>query len=822
MSNFIFTEDEDKNLRNTLELVNENEKEFLERYLYAKDNYFNTELPWDVQKHLQVLKDTRKGDYDYIMKILSDPYEGRIRVRENDVVETDFFVGYRQYNSDGSYHGVDNILIQDWKSPVGKLFREKVSKRRPYDVLLNRVIELDGDKYVRHYEVFDNRVSVTGEKVEEVSKTAVDRQVIANRRRSRILTTLSEAQNKVIDSSKDINIVINGVPGSGKTIIGAYRLSKIAYDSLDAGGQNIIYVAPSEGVLNYFRPYFDVLGDTKVGYRDYFSVFDGLFAGVGRDKKQKFLYYKTDKFVDLLNDENFIDEILNLSEKKGFSDISTLRSDLDEIINNLQHIIILGESEKKYLRELVYMFMSQDEVSNANASDIKRLNINYRKNASLLREISGLFFDNFGISTITRENIDEFGFTKKKLQKVVDLLERFRKYRVAGREESLKIDEYSFSTAVILLNKLNDSLETTEEIEFLVDTDAVCKTLNKTIDYLQFNVRRSISAKEATLKDETSRFNHISHVFIDEGQDLTLMEYAVLKRIYKNATFTICGDVNQSNGKLKSQDSWDSIVNLFEADFMTMNSCYRSTRSIVELMNSFMTIDNYGKASSVFDEFDGRVLSQYNIPKVRSKEIFTFASKFDSENSCCIYINESTKVLIEANPFFSRFNVLRAEDIKGLEFDNIILFDYDKIHDAPQVDKFRYTLFSRAVLNFCIVQNEILTKDIVGIDDISLLTRTDNPFNGDFKISDFTTWLNGVYGLNVKAYELNDILVEKGILEITRIDDKPHKLLSKDFCGVLGKIEERVKSNGESYSIVLYSKPAFYVLDKIFKDEYNL
>lgn len=82
-----------------------------------------------------------------------------------------------------------------------------------------------------------------------------------------------------------------------------------------------------------------------------------------------------------------------------------------------------------------------------------------------------------------------------------------------------------------------------------------------------------------------------SHIVIDEGQDLSFIHFASLKKITK--TMTILGDKDQSIFMEYGQDNWDELnKSLFHSHhdtILTLDTSYRSTKEIIETANQVLS-----------------------------------------------------------------------------------------------------------------------------------------------------------------------------------------------------------------------------------------
>ncbi len=89
----------------------------------------------------------------------------------------------------------------------------------------------------------------------------------------------------------------------------------------------------------------------------------------------------------------------------------------------------------------------------------------------------------------------------------------------------------------------------------------------------------------------------VRHIVIDEAQDFSAFQFYVMKKIVKDSSFTILGDLCQGIHFYRGVRSWEEIVNnVFEGkkcEFLTLEQSYRTTVEIMEAANNVMEkLDN--------------------------------------------------------------------------------------------------------------------------------------------------------------------------------------------------------------------------------------
>ena len=80
-----------------------------------------------------------------------------------------------------------------------------------------------------------------------------------------------------------------------------------------------------------------------------------------------------------------------------------------------------------------------------------------------------------------------------------------------------------------------------------------------------------------------------SYVFVDEAQDISPCEYALLRKINKKASFNVFGDLAQNVTSWRGVKTWEEAFPDFEV--YTLNQNYRNTNQIVEFVSENLRVD---------------------------------------------------------------------------------------------------------------------------------------------------------------------------------------------------------------------------------------
>jgi DNA helicase II / ATP-dependent DNA helicase PcrA len=86
----------------------------------------------------------------------------------------------------------------------------------------------------------------------------------------------------------------------------------------------------------------------------------------------------------------------------------------------------------------------------------------------------------------------------------------------------------------------------------------------------------------------------VLHAELDEAQDYTLLQIAIVARIFEKAAFTVLGDVNQTINPFYRHASLEQFSEAFRgrSRYVELTKAYRSTEEIVRYANRILGIEN--------------------------------------------------------------------------------------------------------------------------------------------------------------------------------------------------------------------------------------
>lgn len=261
-------------------------------------------------------------------------------------------------------------------------------------------------------------------------------------------------------------------------------------------------------------------------------------------------------------------------------------------------------------------------------------------------------------------------------------------YDLCKDEQLLKqLNNSALTDADVLTKEEMSLLPLTKDAPLMIEAEDVAAIL-----YLYHNYQGFKTAK-------------FDHILIDEGQDLSYLQYAILKKHSRDCSMTILGDMAQSIYSYRSIRKWSELEPLMadcEFKIEKITTTYRSTKQIMNLANEILK-STQGEQAALSEPFQrdgampGFVKAQneeemYQAAARRARELAESASDFASV--ALIFKSERAKEqalgrlrqLLPNHPISERIAVdastgqiyaYAIAEAKGLEFDAVILVGTD-------------------------------------------------------------------------------------------------------------------------------------------------
>jgi DNA helicase IV len=203
-----------------------------------------------------------------------------------------------------------------------------------------------------------------------------------------------------------------------------------------------------------------------------------------------------------------------------------------------------------------------------------------------------------------------------------------------------------------------------------------------------------------------SRSRH-AHVFMDEAQDLTLIQVRALRILVGTAPLTVTGDLNQST-TFGSINSWETLLENLGRHAVAPNDLnvnYRVPESIYRYATKYLDDDESLAATRC--ELDGGELEIIETP--RKSDSLSRASEivvsFDDAGLIGVVGDPADlrEMTLEASP---NILVTSPTEAKGLEVDHLIVVEPSTWYDeTPETRRAMFVVLTRSTKTVTIVQS---------------------------------------------------------------------------------------------------------------------
>ncbi len=549
------------------------------------------------------------------------PYFARVDFQETDSVKTEnLYIGKMSLARDED----QEIIIVDWRAPIANLYYEGRLGNSSYEcpdgliegeLLLKRQFAINNGQLE---EIFDIDITTN----DEFLQTYLGAN--AENRLKEIVSTIQEEQNRIVRAPMWKPLIVQGVAGSGKTTIALHRIAYLIYTfEKTFEPENFMIIAPNRLFLNYISEVLPELGVERVKqttFEDFameligkkFKLTDAndklnMFVNhnaagqqaAHNDKVREASVLKTSMhFKDII--DNYIEKIeRNFIPKQDFMLGTKVIYTYDEI-NNLfltqygmwpiaQRMNEIKKSLSTRLKTSKQQFILQIEAECDKKVALARIKIP----------------DEAARQKFVREAFD-------KRDRVLEKIEKVSKTLVKEYVESLpKLSPYQY-----YFDLMEDS-ETFIELAGEYASRETCEFARKyTLDILN---SRQLELEDLApiiyLKYKIYGMDEkvpVKHIVIDEAQDFSAFQFFVLKKIVKDSSFTILGDLCQGIHSYRGVRKWEEIVeDVFDGrkcEFLTLEQSYRTTVEIMDAANNVM-----GKLESL-EMFRGKPVIRHGGP----------------------------------------------------------------------------------------------------------------------------------------------------------------------------------------------------------------
>lgn len=645
---------------------------------------------------------------------LDNPYFGRLDIeyKEDNEKET-IYIGRRRVDIG------DDVIVYSWAAPIADIYQEYNSgeyKRKCEDKDSGKEIILEGNILGKR------KISIKKGKVTDVYSynTIIEddeeefvRDKIENSKTDKlgvIIETVQKDQNKIIRLPIEKNIIVQGCAGSGKSSVAFHRLAYLVYN-YNLKDNELLVISPNKIFQGYTSNILMELGSDfnvqQYTFKEFAEVVlkrkienniinnDETYKEQSILKTSKRFKLVLDNYINYLEDnfipkDNIVIDDFRLIDSNEVNSIWRNQFGTYKINDRIDKFKVYLEN---YLKDRLEQYIKSVE-----KSYISNMNIltKYNKSPVIYNEILKL----------TREEQEiRIKRLKKQFTAIINgYISNFKKIDVVEKYKELLRDKdllNSMSKLIIYKTKI-DIITSNITNNIINDIDCI------PIMYLYYKINENK--------------NKYRHIVIDECQDLSYIEIAVIEGLTQS--FSLVWDFNQRININKCTVSLEEINDMFKKytffESYCLNKSFRNSMSITNYSNAILGEYFINKESipvafnretdkpKVYSKIGRNQTIKAIAENINSKssENKNIAVILKTEASAKKYYTELSKVLNNKSinlidneycKYKKGINVLSASLSKGLEFDYVIIVNANEFENNEEDRRLLYIAATRAL-----------------------------------------------------------------------------------------------------------------------------
>lgn len=621
------------------------------------------------------------------------PYFTRINFIEESGEKNVYYIGkYGLMTPD-----YRDVVVVDWRSPVANLY---------YSGQVGPMHYIAPDGEVRGELTLKRQLGIENGQLQTIFDTDVVSQDVylqsvlgatTGERLKEIVTSIQAEQNFVIRHPMNVSLVVQGVAGSGKTTIALHRIAYLLYafqEKLEP--DHMLILAPNPLFLNFIAGVLPDLGVERVKQTT-FLRFVGEWMG---------------KLLPKVQESDPLESILNLpvDERERISTIAHVKGSLRmaEELNRW-----MDGFEQRFPRIGALKFgpvtvFTEEELAKHILVDQRPFPLSRRltefKKAltSRTKDAAQKIIDWLEQETDRRtEKIrNTLPPTEERRLKLVSLYHS-RDQRIEEAKAKIKpfiketMERFEELSPIRLYREFwQDMLTSEDEAMRIAAEESVEKLSGKTISMEDVAPLTLIAMRT----HELPRLD-IRHVVVDEAQDFSALEFHLIRKMTRNAPMTLVGDLMQGVRSYRGLTDWGEVTDGLFGGKAVMHHLVTSYRNTMEIMNTALRVADkrpvpgQQAAKPVLRHGPEPEFMNFASARDQAEKIAQIIRKWKDEGMSTIAVIDRTdaqlKALMKKLPedigarlldvngeeYAGGVTLAKAADVKGFEFDGVILAD---------------------------------------------------------------------------------------------------------------------------------------------------
>jgi len=552
----------------------------------------------------------------------------------------------------------NKYYVHDWRSPICSLFYDYEVGPCSYIAPMGKISGNIDRK--RQYTIKEGKMLHIFDNNINIDDELLQ-EVLANESNDKmknIVNTIQMEQNKVIRNTDDKNLIVQGMAGSGKTSVALHRIAFLLYKLENLKSNNVLIFSPNKVFSEYISNVLPELGEDNTMQT---TINDFLDMEIKEFKKVESFTSFIERSYTSKSDFLFI----------KYKQSDEIYDDIDKYIDNICSSVKFNDN--LFTRDYSYTI---DELN-------QMLNVRYGK-FPICERIKFM-----------AEKISEFNFNGK-LSKA-KAIEKQLYERIDLNKDLVKIYIDFFKSE---FSKMDRDVSYIRNNKNLLNYDDACLYVYMKCKLFGYNYN-----------------TYIKQIVIDEAQDYGMGQLKLISKIFKNASYTILGDVSQTINPYYKYDSLEDLIKIFDnSKYIELTKTYRSSEEIIDFSNKVLGLNhavairrgsNVPVTLRIEDNLYEQLVKDINECKNYGKSL-AIVTKNDDECDKIYKLLKNTDIskLDNSSKKFNRtFVVVPVYMAKGLEFDSVIIYT-DKDNKFTDSEKYLYYVAITRAQHKLIIYNQ--------------------------------------------------------------------------------------------------------------------
>ena len=688
-------QDQDANISAALEEMKENAPDDMSN-LYSSEGFYD--LAALSQFELPVLdqmtaRETGVQTLRALDKMMDSPYFARIDFKfDGEDTPEKIYIGRATLMDQKTM----TVHVHDWRAPISSVFYRfgpgPASFEAPGGMIRGKV-NLKRQFEIRHGQLqyfFDADVQILDEFLRQLLSKHASPQM------KTIVETIQKDQDIVIRDMENDVLLVQGAAGSGKTSIALHRIAYLMYQGLGGrlSASDILILSPNTVFEEYISHVLPDLGENNVKT----MLFEELFQSILKNVP---LYTRSQCIERLLScpDEN---QAALLKSSAAFKGSVAFVKILERLAKDLPK------------RWIAFQDIDYNGQRIARRNELKTAICNPKKIAPLGMRLVWL----------QKEILEKVhALHKGRIKKLTQFVHRYP-------EHAMEIDAFARYMSIRESAVLLQNICAFTQIDLLAvyrrlfeDKDTFYRLcagidLPENIELIRLQTIAQLNGSRLLYDDAAAVFylhilvhgcgeyDQIRQVVLDEVQDEHPLHFAILRKLFPHARYTILGDVNQTIGKQEDMTLFRKLSDMLgkeKSAMVTLSKSFRCTMEIWRFSERFLTPGAAGECFSRsgdepaihraddISQMDDRLIEEVAACKEKGYQSIGLICKTEKDaHALHLRLGGRLDEQLVKNDSLTQIRgtlILPIYLAKGLEFDAVLVCDADHAHYRTEDDK---------------------------------------------------------------------------------------------------------------------------------------